>query len=62
MGLAAATGLTRLMTSVIFGVSLLDPVTYASVLIVLAIAAFAASWLPAWRASDVDPAGVLKAE
>jgi len=62
IGLAAATGVTRLMSSVIFGITLPDPITYASVLIILAIAAFAASWLPAWRASAIDPAGVLRAE
>jgi ABC-type antimicrobial peptide transport system permease subunit len=62
IGLAAAMGLTRLMKSLLFGISPLDPVTYAGVPLVLAAAAALASYLPARRAAAVDPVQVLKAE
>jgi predicted permease len=61
-GLAASLGLTRLMSSLLFGIGFLDPITYAGALLLLALAAAMASFLPAWQASMVDPAGVLKAE
>ena len=62
IGLAAATGLTRLMKSLLFGVSPLDPLTYISVLIVLAVSAVLASYLPARRAAAVNPVEALRAE
>jgi predicted permease len=61
-GLAAAAGLMRLMKSLLFGVSPLDPFTYVSVLVVLATAAVLASYLPARRAAAVNPAEALRAE
>jgi predicted permease len=62
IGLAAAAGLMRLMKSLLFGVSPLDPFTYVSVLIVLAAAAVLASYLPARRAAAVNPVEALRAE
>jgi predicted permease len=62
IGLAAATGLTRLMTSLLFGISPLDPLAYAAVPVVLVAAAALASYLPARRASAVDPVEALRAE
>ena len=62
IGLAAASGLTRLMKSLLFGVSPLDPFTYVSVLIVLAVSAVLASYLPARRAAAVNPVEALRAE
>jgi predicted permease len=62
IGLAAALGLMRLMKSLLFGISPLDPLTYASVPVVLVAAAVLASYLPARRASAVDPVEALKAE
>lgn len=62
IGLCAAAGLTRLMQSLLFGISPFDPVTYFTIPLVLALAATAASYLPARRAAAVDPAEVLKAE
>jgi macrolide transport system ATP-binding/permease protein len=59
-GLAAAFGLARLVTSLLFGVTGADPVTFALVPIVLLMVAFAASSLPAWRASRVDPVEALR--
>jgi ABC-type antimicrobial peptide transport system permease subunit len=52
----------RLMKSVLFGVSPLDPFTYVSVLIVLTAAAVLASYLPARRAAAVNPVEALRAE
>jgi ABC-type antimicrobial peptide transport system permease subunit len=62
IGLGAATGLTRLMTSLLFGISPLDPLAYAAVPLVLLAAAMLASYLPARRASAVDPVEALRAE
>ncbi len=50
------------MSSLLFGVSPLDPVTYAAVPIVLVAAAILASYLPARRVAAVDPVEALKAE
>ena len=62
IGLGAAAGLMRLMTSLLFGISPLDPLTYAAVPIVLVMAAMLASYLPARRAAAVDPVQALKAD
>ena len=61
-GLAAAYGLTRLMTSLLFEVSPSDPLTYAAVSVVLVAAAVVASYVPARRVSAVDPVEALRAE
>jgi len=62
IGLGAALGLTRLMKSLLFGISPLDPLTYAVVPLVLMAAAALASYLPARRAASVDPTEALRAE
>jgi ABC-type antimicrobial peptide transport system permease subunit len=62
VGLCASAGLMRLMKSLLFGISPLDPVTYAAVPMVLAAAAMIASYLPARRAASVDPVEALRAE
>ena len=62
IGLGAAAALTRLMKSLLFGVSPLDPLTYAAIPLVLAFCAVIASYLPARRAAAVDPADALRAE
>ncbi len=61
-GLAVAAGLTRVMTSFLFGISPLDPTTYAAVGLVLAVAAALGSYVPARRAAAVDPILVLRSE
>ena len=62
LGLVAAAGLTRLMSSLLFGVTALDPVTYAAVSALLIGAGVLASYLPARRAIAVDPVQALRAE
>jgi hypothetical protein len=62
LGLAAATGLARLMSSLLYGISPLDPPTYVAVAIVLLLAAVLASYLPARRAASVDPILALKGD
>jgi ABC-type antimicrobial peptide transport system permease subunit len=54
-GLAAAAGLTRLMSSLLFGIDPLDPVTYGAVLLVLVVSAVWASYMPARRAASASP-------
>ena len=61
-GLAAAAGLTRLMSALLFNVSPMDPLTYLAVSAGLLAAAAAASYLPAHRASTLDPTEALRAE
>jgi putative ABC transport system permease protein len=62
VGLAVSAGLTRIMASWLYGVSLLDPVTYAAVSLGILAAAGAASYLPARRASTLNPVEALRAE
>jgi predicted permease len=62
VGAAAAAGVTRLISTLLFGVSPLDPVTYAASLAALAAVALLATWLPARQATRVDPATALRGE
>jgi predicted permease len=62
IGLGAAAGLTQWMKSLLFGVSPVDPFTYCVIPLVLGASAVVASYLPAWRAAEVDPVEALKAE
>jgi ABC-type antimicrobial peptide transport system permease subunit len=61
-GLFAAIALTRLMSSLLFEVSAIDPVSYGAVAAGLVGAAVFASYLPARKASTVDPIEALRAE
>jgi predicted permease len=62
VGLAGAMALSRLMKSLLFGVTPLDPVTYAVMPVVLLMAAVVACYFPARRAAAVDPVETLRAE
>ena len=62
IGLVAAAGLTRLMKSLLFGISPLDPLTYVAVPAGAGGGAVLASYLPARRAAAVDPVEALRAE
>jgi len=62
VGLIAAVVLSRTMTSLLFELSPTDPVTFATVAMVLASVAFLASYLPARRAASVDPIEALRSE
>jgi putative ABC transport system permease protein len=62
LGPGGAAGFTRLMRSLLFGISPLDPITFAAVPFVLAAAAALASYLPARQAVTVDPVETMRAE
>jgi predicted permease len=62
VGLAGALGLTRVMNSLLFGVSTTDALTFATVPTLLGAVAFAATFIPAWRATRVDPMVALREE
>jgi len=60
IGLVTSLALGRLMSSLMYGISPMDPATYSVVTIVLVVASFAACWIPATRASRLDPNSALR--
>jgi putative ABC transport system permease protein len=61
-GIAASLALTRLLSSFLFGVKPWDPAVFVSALLILTAIALLAVWLPAARASKVDPMQALRTE
>jgi putative ABC transport system permease protein len=62
LGAIAALAAKRMMTGLLFGMHASDPVTYAVICVLLAFAAFAACYVPARRATAVDPLVALRYE
>jgi putative ABC transport system permease protein len=62
IGLALSTVVGRFLATMLFGVQPLDPMTFASVTIVLALTAAVSIAGPAWRATRIDPAVALRGE
>jgi ABC-type antimicrobial peptide transport system permease subunit len=62
IGCAGALVSTRVLQTLLFDLQPSDPLTYASILVLLGCAAAAANWIPARRASRVDPVEALRAD
>jgi ABC-type antimicrobial peptide transport system permease subunit len=62
IGVAGAFGATRFASSMLYGVAPRDPLTFVAVVGLLVLIAFGASWLPARRATRVDPIAALRAD
>jgi putative ABC transport system permease protein len=62
IGLAGALAITRVMASLLVGVNPTDPVTFAAIIALFALIAVTASWVPARRASRLDPMAAIREE
>ena len=62
LGGAGAVALSRLLKGMVFDVSTTDPLTFAAMAVLLGAVGFAACWLPARRASGIDPVDAIRTE
>jgi ABC-type antimicrobial peptide transport system permease subunit len=62
IGLLLAIATARILSGILYGVGALDPVAFTVAPLVLAIAALIAAWLPARRATQINPIQALRAE
>jgi putative ABC transport system permease protein len=62
IGLVAAALASRILRSLLFGVTAADPATYSGAMLLLAAAGILAGYIPAWRASRIDPLEALRQE
>jgi ABC-type lipoprotein release transport system permease subunit len=62
VGLLGAMGVARLITSLLYGIRPIDPLTFTSVCLLLIVTALFACWLPARRAAKIDPMEALRTE
>jgi ABC-type antimicrobial peptide transport system permease subunit len=62
VGLVLASLLSRVLDTVLFGVQPLDPPTFAGVIAMLLVTAALSTAIPAWRATRVDPAAIMKGD
>jgi putative ABC transport system permease protein len=60
VGVAAALGLTRMLDGLLYEVSPRDPVTFVGVALLVTLVAAAAAWVPARRATRIDPATTIR--
>jgi len=62
IGLAGALAITRVMSSMLVGVNATDPLTFAAIVVLFVLIATTASWIPARRASRLDPMAAIREE
>lgn len=62
IGAGIALAVTRLLSGLVVGVNVTDPLIFGAVAVGLSVVALASSWIPAWRAARIDPVRALKAD
>jgi len=62
LGISGALALTRLLATLLFGVTTRDPATFIAIAALLSLVAILACYIPAWRATRVDPLEALRCE